>query len=84
VLGTATYRLAQYFFPIVLGGMLYASLRMGPLSSKRREKLRRLRELAGEAAENRESIHDFSARFSRRRRTGEPGTGDEPGPGANP
>ena len=79
VLGTATYRLAQYFFPIVLGGMLYASLRMGPWSIKRREKLKRLRELAGAAAENRESILDFSARFSRRRRTGdEPGTVDEP------
>lgn len=79
VLGTATYRLAQYFFPIVLGGMLYASLRMGPWSIKRREKLKRLRELAGEAAGNRESILDFSARFSRRRRTGdEPGTVDEP------
>lgn len=81
VLGTATYRLAQYFFPIVLGGMLYASLRVGPWSIKRREKLKRLRELAGEAAESSESVLDFSARFARRRSTGNTdstgGTGDE-------
>ena len=71
VLGTATYRMAQYFFPIVLGGMLYATLRVGPWSIKRREQLKRLRELAGEAAQNRESVLDFSARFARRRRTGD-------------
>lgn len=78
VLGTATYRLAQYFFPIFLGGLLYASLRMGPFSIRRRDKLQRLRELAGEAAESRESVLDFSARFSRRRRTGDPGDPDDP------
>ena len=32
VLGSATYRLAQYFFPILLGGVLYATLRVGPWS----------------------------------------------------
>lgn len=79
VLGTATYRLAQYFFPIVLGGMLYASLRVGPWSIKRREKLKRLRELAGEAAESSESVLDFSARFARRRRTGDTSSVNESG-----
>lgn len=67
VLGTATYRLAQYFFPIVLGGILYGTLRVGPWSIKRRAELKRLRELAGEAVENRESVLDFAARFGRRR-----------------
>jgi len=67
VLGTATYRLAQYFFPIFLGGLLYLSLRVGPWSIKRREKLVRLRELAGEAAASGESVLDFSARFGRDR-----------------
>ena len=67
VLGTATYRLAQYFFPIVLGGMLYATLRVGPFSIKRRDNLKRLRELAGEAAVNSETFIDFAARFGRRR-----------------
>lgn len=67
VLGTATYRLAQYFFPIVLGGMLYATLRVGPFSIKRRDNLQRLRELAGEATVNTETFIDFAARFGRRR-----------------
>ncbi len=70
VLGTATYRLAQYFFPIVLGGILYGSLRMGPWSIKRRAELKRLRELAGDAVENRENVLDFAARFARRRPLG--------------
>ncbi|HNJ97376.1 MAG TPA: lysylphosphatidylglycerol synthase transmembrane domain-containing protein [Ilumatobacteraceae bacterium] len=82
VLGTATYRLAQYFFPIVLGGMLYASLRVGPWSIKRREKLKRLRELAGEAAESSESVLDFTARFARRRRTGDASSTNGVGDGA--
>lgn len=69
VLGTATYRLANYFFPILLGAMLYATLRVGPWSIKRREELKRLRELAGEAADSGENVLDFAARFGRRRRT---------------
>ena len=37
---SATYRLAQFLFPILLGGVLYVSLRVGPWSIKRRERLR--------------------------------------------
>ncbi len=66
LLGTATYRLAQYFFPIFLGGLLYASLRVGPWSIKRRENLQPLRDLAGDAIDSPESVLDFSARFGRR------------------
>ncbi|MEO5900929.1 MAG: lysylphosphatidylglycerol synthase transmembrane domain-containing protein, partial [Ilumatobacteraceae bacterium] len=66
VLGVGTYRLAQFFFPIVLGGMLYLTLRVGPWSIHRRERLRRLRDLAAEQSSNRESALDFSARFERR------------------
>lgn len=68
LLGVATWRLAQFFFPIVLGGMLYASLRVGPWSIHRRERLRRLRDIAAEAANNPESALDFAARFGRRPR----------------
>ena len=32
-LGVAAYRFAQFFFPIMLGGMLYLSLRVGPWST---------------------------------------------------
>ncbi|MCU1502910.1 MAG: hypothetical protein JWM12_2264 [Ilumatobacteraceae bacterium] len=66
VLGVGTYRLAQFFFPILLGGVLYLSLRLGPWSIQRRERLTRLRDLAAEQAANRESALDFAARFDRR------------------
>ncbi|HSB85363.1 MAG TPA: lysylphosphatidylglycerol synthase transmembrane domain-containing protein, partial [Ilumatobacteraceae bacterium] len=62
LLGVATYRLAQYFFPILLGGLLYGSLRVGPWSIKRRERLRRLRDIAAEASVNERAL-DFSVRF---------------------
>jgi hypothetical protein len=67
-LGVLSYRLAQFWFPILLGGVLYASLRVGPWSIKRRERLKNLRELARETELNRESALDFAARFGRRRR----------------
>jgi putative heme transporter len=67
VLGTATYRLAQFFFPIVLGGVLYATLRVGPWSIQRRERLRRLRDIAADASSNERAL-DFSVRFAQRRK----------------
>jgi putative heme transporter len=67
LLGTATYRLAQFFFPIVLGGILYASLRVGPWSIQRRERLRRLRDIAADPSNNERAL-DFSVRFAQRRK----------------
>jgi uncharacterized protein (TIRG00374 family) len=67
-LGVISYRLAQYWLPTLIGGLLYASLRVGPWSIERRERLRGLRELAAETELNRESTLDFAARFARRRR----------------
>jgi len=75
-LGVLSYRFAQYWFPILLGGFMYATLRVGPWSIKRREKLERLRELARETDVNRESALDFAARFGRRRRV-PPDLGDK-------
>jgi putative heme transporter len=66
LLGVATWRLAQYFFPIILGGFMYGSLRLGPWSIHRRERLRRLRDLAAEEAGNPETSLDFAVRFGRR------------------
>ena len=68
LLGTATYRLAQFFFPIVLGGVLYATLRVGPWSIQRRERLRRLRDIAADPSNNERAL-DFSVRFASRRQT---------------
>lgn len=79
-LGTASYRMAQYFFPIVLGGFMYLSLRVGPWSIERRDRLLRLRELA--VAESTENRVDFVLRFRRERDPagGEPvgGAGRDP------
>lgn len=62
-LGIASYRLAQYWFPILLGGILYATLRVGPWSIERRERLERLRDLAEEGTrEGSESRIDFAMR----------------------
>jgi len=68
VLGVASWRLAQFFFPIVLGGVLYGTLRVGPWSIQRRERLQRLRDIAAEQASNPERAFDFAARFGRRPR----------------
>lgn len=69
-LGVISYRLAQFWFPILLGGLMYASLRVGPWSIKRREQLKRLRELVAETEDNPETLLDFAARFSSRRPSG--------------
>jgi hypothetical protein len=68
VLGVATWRLVQFFFPIVLGGVLYGSLRVGRWSIERRERLQRLRDIAARESANPESAFDFSVRFTGRRR----------------
>ncbi len=65
-LGVLTYRIAQFWFPILLGGVLYLTLRVGPWSIKRRSELHRLRDLAKATDTNQESALDFSARFERR------------------
>jgi uncharacterized protein (TIRG00374 family) len=71
-LGVATYRVAQLFLPMVLGGILYATLRVGPWSIKRRGRLRRLRDIASDSSIN-ERAFDFSVRFSKKR----PSLGDD-------
>jgi hypothetical protein len=70
-LGVASYRFAQFFFPIVLGGLMYLSLRVGPWSIERRERLIRLRDLAEEETRRGESTIDFQLRFPTRDDTGE-------------
>lgn len=70
-LGVAAYRFAQLFFPIILGGVLYLSLRVGPWSIERRDRLMRLRDLAEEETRRGESKIDFQLRFPTRDDTGE-------------
>jgi len=70
-LGVAAYRFAQYFFPILIGGVMYLTLRVGPWSIERRDRLMRLRDLAEEEARRGESNIDFQLRFPTRDDTGE-------------
>ena len=65
-LAVPSYRLAQFFLPIVLGAIAYASLRVGPWSIQKRDRLSRLRELARTGTERGESRLDFVLRFSPR------------------
>ncbi|MGI9030777.1 MAG: lysylphosphatidylglycerol synthase transmembrane domain-containing protein [Ilumatobacteraceae bacterium] len=61
-LGVASYRLAQFWFPILLGGVVYASLRVGPWSISRRERLDRLRDIAQRETDDSERRIDFALR----------------------
>jgi uncharacterized protein (TIRG00374 family) len=63
----ATYRAAQYLMPIAIGGLAYASLRVGPWKIEKRDRLVRLRDLARAETEKGESRMDFALRFGGRR-----------------
>lgn len=65
-LGVAAYRFAQFFFPIFLGALAYASLRIGPWKIEKRDRLARLRDLASAGSTSQESTIDFAMRFGRR------------------
>jgi hypothetical protein len=73
-LSVAAYRLAQFFFPILLGGIAYASLRVGPWKIEKRDRLSRLRDFARSEADRGETKIDFALRFGPRKKAGENGT----------
>lgn len=66
-LGVASYRLAQWFFPIMVGAFLYLTLRVGPWSISRKDRLKRLTELVREAEGSSGSQVDFLMRTWPRR-----------------
>jgi len=70
VVGVVSYRIAQYWLPIVIGGACYLSLRVGPWVIDR-ERLAPLRDVVAGAGESEETVLDFSERFSARERTRE-------------
>ena len=78
-LGVTSYRLAQLWLPIVLGGLFYASLRVGPWSIERRDRLDRLRDIARRETSESERRIEFALRQWERRRPGEPVPTDEDG-----
>jgi len=66
-LGVASYRIAQLFLPIVVGGILYGSLRIGPWRIERRDSLTRLRQLATATEDGGETRVDWMMRVWPRR-----------------
>lgn len=69
VVGVVSYRIAQYWLPIVAGGLAYASLRVGPWAISK-DRLEPLRDVVASAS-SRESILDFSERYPAAERTRE-------------
>lgn len=62
VVGVVSYRIAQYWLPILLGGVMYLSLRVGPWAIAR-NKLAPLRDVVATVGSLDESILDFSERY---------------------
>jgi len=63
-LGVASYRLAQLFFPILLGGLLYVSLRVGPWRIERRNQLKRLRDVMADKEDRAVGPLEFHEQFT--------------------
>ena len=77
-LGVASYRLAQYWLPILLGGIVYATLRVGPWSIERRDRLDRLRDIAQRETDESERRIEFAMRSWDRRAALRPVDEDTP------
>lgn len=82
--GILAYRLAQFWLPIVIGAGCYLSLRLGPWSLDRKDRLKPLRVVAEEAVTKSESKIDFFEKRAPRDRTGQyplpPVNDDDTGP----
>lgn len=65
VVGVVSYRIAQYWLPILFGGVTYLSLRLGPWAIDR-NKLAPLRDVVATVGALDESILDFSERYPSR------------------
>ncbi|MEY3805243.1 MAG: hypothetical protein RIR69_55 [Actinomycetota bacterium] len=69
--GVLSYRVAQYWLPIVVGWACYLSLRVGPFSIDRRRKLAPLPKLAQSQADRGLTTVDWVEKFAPRDRTGQ-------------
>lgn len=70
-LGVLSYRIAQYWLPILLGAIAYLSLRVGPFAIERRAKLQTWSRLAIDATEHPSSKIEFLEHYAPRDRTGQ-------------
>lgn len=79
VIAVPTYRLAQFWLPMLLGAFSYLSLRVGPFAIGPREEIERLRDVAVEAIEHPGSQFDWAEQYGHRPPHSGP---DAPGEGA--
>ncbi len=70
-IGVLSYRIAQYWLPILFGAVSYLSLRVGPFAIERRAKLQTWRRVAMDASEHPTSKIDFLEHYAPRDRTGQ-------------
>ena len=70
VVGVVSYRVAQFWLPILIGGLMYLSLRIGPWAIDR-NRLEPLRNVVATVGSDDERILDFSERFPGKERTGQ-------------
>jgi hypothetical protein len=69
--GVLSYRIAQYWVPILIGGVLYLTLRVGPFAIERRQKLKPIRRIAADAVAHPSSRIDWIEHYAPRDRTGQ-------------
>jgi len=69
--GVLSYRVAQYWLPIVVGWLSYLSLRVGPFAIDRKRKLAPFPSVASSQAERGLTTVDWVERFAPRDRTGQ-------------
>ena len=73
LIGVASWRIADFILPALLGGALYGTLRVGPWSISRQQHLQRLREVASADITVGENALDFAVRFATRPSPGKSG-----------
>lgn len=69
--GVLSYRVAQYWLPIVVGWACYLSLRYGPFAIDRKHRLQTLPQLAASQTERGLNTVDWVEKFAPRDRTGQ-------------
>lgn len=70
-LGVLSYRVAQYWMPILVGWLSYLSLRFGPFAIDRRRKLDNLSKVAATQSERKLTTVDWVEQYAPRDRTGQ-------------
>ena len=69
--GVLSYRIAQYWMPLIVGAIVYLSWRVGPWAIDRHEKLKSFRRVAVDATEHPSNKYNWAEHYAPRDRTGQ-------------